>query len=240
MKTLGTLLAIVLTMSPVAIVNAQNAQPGAAPNIATKKDVQRAVSGLAKQVQKSADDIKTDVARKIKDQAVADQKANDDANRKRDADQALLNRATAAREARMQAIVIGGCALLFIAIALCIFILTRRRQSQERESRTTTTKSPRPEDLYGSFPSPSKVKQCMQDHGLTEARFTINLPDIDMIFEYRAVVGNDGEVTARFAGNGNEITSMKQLRKRASELYANGNGPLRPITIKSTGIRRVS
>lgn len=250
MKALGTtLFAIVLTMSPVVIVNAQTtAQPTTEPNVVTESDLQKTAAGLSKKIERSTAELKAEL-QQTKAQADVQRAADKTAAEKRDADQ----KAELARQAKVQAdatkttvrIIAIICAVCLFVVVLIIssLIRTKRAATMKQEAAVATatpTKSPTPEDLYGTYPSPAQVKDCLQKNNLREERFTIDLPDDNLVFEYRAVVDLEGTVTARFAGNSDEVTALRHLRKRAKELYANGTGPLKPITLRSTGIRRVS
>jgi hypothetical protein len=218
MKALGTFFAIVLAMSPVVIANAQTAaQPTSTPNVVTESDLQKATAGLSKEIKRNTAELKAELARETKAQADAVKTRN----------------------------TIIGIALALFAVMLIVGALIRMKRAtmakQTVAVNAAPTKTPTPEDLYGQYPSPAQVKKSLLENNLKEGRFTIDLPEDGLVFEYRAVVSLEGTtVTARFAGNGDEVTALRQLRKRAKELYADGAGPLKPITLKPIGIRRVS
>jgi hypothetical protein len=248
MKALGTFFAIVLAMSPVVIANAQTAaQPTSTPNVVTESDLQKATAGLSKEIKRNTAELKAELARETKAQADAQRAADKAAANKRDADQ----KAELARETKAQADAVKtrntiiGIALALFAVMLIVGALIRMKRAtmakQTVAVNAAPTKTPTPEDLYGQYPSPAQVKKSLLENNLKEGRFTIDLPEDGLVFEYRAVVSLEGTtVTARFAGNGDEVTALRQLRKRAKELYADGAGPLKPITLKPIGIRRVS
>ncbi len=245
MKALGTaLFAIFLMVSPVAIVNAQTAvQPTTTSDVATKSDVFQATAELSQKMKRSTAELKADIAREAQARADAQRAAEKAVADKRDADQ----KAELARQAKAQAdaaktrnMIIGSPVCLFSRSSVCSFTGTERRRSRRRLSTWHQRNPPHRRIFYGTHPSPTQVKECLLKNNLKEGRFTIDLPDDNLVFEYRAVVDLEGTVTARFTGNGDEVTALRQLRKRAKELYADGAGPLKPITLKPIGIRRVS
>ena len=241
MKALGTtLFAIVLTMSPVAIVNAQiAAQPTTVPDVATKSDLRRATAGLSKELKRTTTELKAELARQAKAQADAQRAAEKAATDKRDADQ----KAELARQAKAQAdadktrnTIIGVvCISVFVLIGLLRMTAAKRRTA----GNVTPAKSPTPEDLYGKILSPDQVRECLRYNKLKEGRFTIDLPIDRVMFDYRAIVMPDGKVMAYFPGNEKPVALEHQkLRKIAKDLWVQGK--LIAVELKPTGMHRVA
>ena len=249
MKTLGTLFAIFLTMSPVAIVNAQTSGNNNAaltspttvsPEIVTKSDLQRVQGKLSKQM--SAAEAR---------QAARTQQA--EAQRKVDEEEAsirlsqqLARQAQAQRKAQSDERiylfkafggVVGGILLIFATY----LVVRRDRKTKDTTTVNTLKGFSTPEDLYGRHPSPGDVKKCLCDNNLDEGVFTIDLPADHLVFEYRACKMADGSIVAFFPKNERPVSlDHQKLRRVAKQLYDDGTGPLQPITLKPTGIRRVS
>jgi hypothetical protein len=247
MKTIGTtLFAVVLTMSPVAIVNAQTAvQPTTVPDVATKSDLQKATAGLSKELKRNSAEFKAELAQQAKAQADAQRAADKTAADKRDADQKteLARQAKAQADATKTRNTIIGIALVLFVVAFIVGLLVRRRQVVEQAIVTNIApaKSPTPEDLYGTHPTPEAVRKSLCDNKLTEGLFTIDLPNDHLVFEYRARKMADGSIMAFFSNNERPVSLEHQkLRRVAKQLYDDGTGPLQPIELKPAGIRRVS
>jgi hypothetical protein len=250
MKALGTtLFAIVLTMSPVVIVNAQTAaQPTTTTDVATKSDLRQATAGLSKELKKNASELKKEIARQAKAQADA-QAAEKAAGDKRDAElKDSARQAKAQADATRTRDLIIGVIIAFVALlAIGTFVIVTRDRKTRRAIQASAgsaviaipAKCPTPEDLYGQYPGSDQVRKCLHDNKLEEGRFTIDLPIDGVVFEYRAVVMPDGNVMAYFAGNEKPVSLEPQkLRKIAKALW--GQDKLIAVELKHTDICHVS
>lgn len=255
MKALGTtLFVIVLTMSPAVIVNAQTAvQPAsptttatapASPDVVTKSDLRRMQREITKTLQQNAAKQAAPVT--ALDRKIEDQTAQNKADAARTAQQLqeiVTRQEIATRQEKTQrAYWITGA---IIVIGVGTFVLWTRRSRSTTWVVTKPTpiagpaKFPAPEDLYGQHLSPDQVKRSLHDNELKDGIFTIDLPNDQLVFKYRAVVMPDGKVMAYFAGNERPVSlEHQQLRKIAKRVYGKGTGPLQPITLRPTSIRR--
>ena len=256
--TIGTVLfVILLTVSPVAAVNTQNAaQPASAnaiittpatPDVAAASDAKtqqriaraiKKIDKIAREVQKidqNVEEVKTQAAAQSQTQTNAQRAREKAAADKQIAEQRAVKAQadTLTRQRVLGAIIVAGSLTLVI-----LAILLVRRDPQAKLNNSTAVNAPIAESRMGSAPENlyGRVKAYLENNHLREGRFTIYLPQDDLSFEYLAEVMPDGNIMAYFSGNEKPVAiEAQKLRRVAKKLFDQGK-----LTPKPTGIRQVS
>lgn len=175
MKTLGTLLfAIVLTMSPVVIVNAQTSSPAAAtpvsasPDVAKKIDLQRMQNGLERKMDKAAAQQSAQLAELARQQAEAQRKAdaalsaeklNEQAQQQAEAQRKAEEAAAAATQRHL---IIGG-SIIFTLACVIVTILVLRKKNFEGTATPLVAEATVPETKIPDLPENANGEQ-LNDH----------------------------------------------------------------------------